>query len=81
MTRLITNLSEVDAQTKIKREIKAQMARYGISKRQLAETLEITEPGLSNILSGSKGIITKNLEQILDALGLELIVQPKSDDK
>lgn len=55
------------------------MAQLGMSQGDLAEKLHMERVNLNRILTGRSGKIPESWQRILDSLGLELIVVPKSD--
>jgi len=43
----------------------------------LAQKLGIKQPGVADLISGKRGKIPQSLVDLLDALGLEIVIQPK----
>lgn len=49
-----------------------------VTQTALAERMGITQPAVAGLVSGRRGLIPQSLINLLDALGLELVVQPKA---
>lgn len=58
--------------------IKAAMVETGVTQRELTSRLGISQSSTSERIS-HKNISVKNLTEILDILGYELVIQPKTD--
>jgi transcriptional regulator with XRE-family HTH domain len=54
------------------------MKQKGINQAELARRLDVRPQSVSQVFTGKRAVITTTLENILDALGLELVVQPKT---
>lgn len=63
----------------LKLQIKAVLKKRGLVYSDLAGVADLSEGAVRNVLGSKRGLVTKNIAVILDALGLELIVAPKSD--
>lgn len=63
----------------VRKAVKERMAQLGMSQGDLAEKLHMERVNLNRILTGRSGKIPESWQRILDSLGLELIVVPKSD--
>jgi predicted XRE-type DNA-binding protein len=61
----------------IKSQVKAHMRRGGTTQKELADKLGIRQPSVAAAL-GKTTAINQGFAEILDALGLELTVQPKT---
>lgn len=64
---------------RIREELKKQIAEKYPSKRQFALQNGLTPNYLEAVLSGEKLKVPDRFEKILDALDLELVVQPKNE--
>lgn len=53
-------------------EIRAEMARQGISQRELGERLGFTQAGVSRRLLGQKPLEVDDVERIAEALGVSM---------
>lgn len=60
----------------IRQEIRVEMARRGVSQRELARRLGVTPSALSQVVSGTRGTIPQSLLDVLAALGLTLKAVP-----
>lgn len=56
------------------------LEQRGMSKRRLAEHLEMQPSNLARLLNGRSGSVPTGWQEILDALDLELIAIPKKPD-
>lgn len=63
----------------IRSRIREEMARKGMSQRELAERLDVTPSALSQVLSGKRGTMPESLMDVLNALGLTLEAVPVKD--
>lgn len=57
--------------------VKVVLHERGMTQTQLAELTGIERPNITRLLSGAVGKTPDNWQKILDALGLEMVVQPK----
>lgn len=64
---------------RVRKAVKERMAQLGMSQGDLAEKLHMERVNLNRILTGRSGKIPESWQRILDSLGLELTVVPKSD--
>lgn len=62
----------------IRLQIKMELLRRGMSQRELASELGMKPQYLAQMLSGRVSMVPARWQQILEALGLELCVRPKS---
>ena len=62
----------------IKRAMREKMAKDGISQSELARRLGIKQPSVAALLSPDRAKVPESLLNGLDALDLELVVQPKA---
>jgi AraC-like DNA-binding protein len=65
---------------KIVRTVKAKMEADGISQGALARQLGMQRSNLARLVNRRAGDIPRRWQEILDALGLELIAVPKEDE-
>jgi predicted XRE-type DNA-binding protein len=68
----------MDTNQRIKSAMRQKMAKDGISQSELAQRLGIKQPSVAALLSPNKAKVPESLLNGLDALGLELVVQPKN---
>lgn len=54
------------------------MKEKGLTQAALAERLGVKQPSVADILTGRRGRQPESLLNLLDAVGLELPIQPKS---
>ena len=62
----------------IREMVRESMNQQGISTYRLAQLTEIEQPNVTRLLKGRSGNIPDSWQKILDALDLELVVQPKA---
>lgn len=62
----------------IREMVRESMNQQGISTYRLAQLTEIEQPNVTRLLKGRSGKIPDSWQKILDALDLELVVQPKA---
>ena len=67
----------MDANEKIRSQIASYMKSQSVTQVDVARQLGITPQSVSQVLRGDRSHIRKPLLDILDTLGLELVVQPK----
>ena len=53
----------------------------GWNQQQLADQLGVSKSAVAQLLGGSYGRVPSSLLEALDALGLEVTVQPKADQQ
>ena len=74
-------LANMDEET-VLRQIKVHMAAAGISQLELGRRIapESKNPGqsINQYLTGRRSLFTGTGRDILDALGLEVVIQPKA---
>ncbi len=62
----------------IRDTLKRTMREQGLTQAALAERLGIKQPSVADILTGRRGRQPESLLNLLDAVGLELTIQPKT---
>lgn len=67
-----------NADKAIRDTVKRVMHEEGLTQAALAERLGVKQPSVADILSGRRGRQPESLLNLLDALGLELTVTPKT---
>lgn len=72
--------SEVDNDAKIRAQLLERMAEKGARQADLARQLGVSPQALSQILKGDRGKLPSSLVAVLDALDVELTVQPKGNN-
>jgi ribosome-binding protein aMBF1 (putative translation factor) len=60
--------------------IRQAMSEQGLTHASLAQRLGIKAPSVTRIITGKTGIIPQSLIDVLEALSLELTVQPSSGE-
>lgn len=61
--------------------VKESLWTRGISQRDLARLVGLTEGGISRFLSGQREASFETIDKMMDALGLEIVIRPRSDAK
>ncbi|WP_264775622.1 helix-turn-helix domain-containing protein [Deinococcus aetherius] len=61
----------------VREQVLEEMQRKGINRQQLAEMIDMNPQYLWDMLAGKRSNIPQRWQDILDALGLEIVVQPK----
>ena len=61
---------------RIRAAILEHMREQQVTRADLARQLGVTHQAVSNVLSGRSGFIPKSLENIITALGLQLVILP-----
>jgi len=71
-------LSETDSRIRdgLRQAIERQIPR--LTQLELANKLGIKQPSVAELLSGKRGRIPQSLIDLADALGLEIVIQPKA---
>lgn len=69
----------MDVNQQIRAVIKDEMKSQELTQVELAKRLGIKPPSLNQVMTGERGRIPPSLLTVLDALGLELVAQPKRD--
>jgi plasmid maintenance system antidote protein VapI len=54
--------------------IRRAMLEQGLTQQDLADTLEVRQPTISDILNGRQGILTPTARRLLERLNLKVIV-------
>lgn len=70
-----------DREQKLINAVQAELAARGMSKSDLARRLGVARQNVQTYLAGQRGIVAGPFLDMLDALGLELEVRPKSISK
>ncbi|WP_234009015.1 helix-turn-helix domain-containing protein [Deinococcus sp. NW-56] len=70
-------LSPVDQRIREAMRLAMEMRSPRLTQAVLAERLGISQPAVAALLSGRRGQIPQSLVDLLEALDLELTVQPK----
>ena len=55
------------------------MAEQGVTQAELAERLGVKQPSVAQVLSPNAAKIPQSLIDVLNELGLELVVKPKRE--
>jgi transcriptional regulator with XRE-family HTH domain len=61
--------------------VKETLWERGISQRDLARLVDLTEGGISRFLSGQREASYPTIDKLMDALGLEIVIRPRRDAK
>jgi transcriptional regulator with XRE-family HTH domain len=61
--------------------VKEALWTRGISQRELARLVELTEGGISRFLSGQREASYPTIDKMMDALGLEIVIRPRRSAK
>ncbi len=61
--------------------VKETLWERGISQRDLARLVGLTEGGISRFLSGQREASFESIDKILDALELEITIRPRRSTK
>lgn len=67
----------MDLDQKLRQQLRAEMARQGVTQAELARRLGVQPPTVAQVVTGRRGHIPSSLVAILDELGLTLTVCPK----
>jgi ribosome-binding protein aMBF1 (putative translation factor) len=70
-------VNEVDK--KIRQAIEARMNKVGLSNAELARKMKVSPQAVGQIINGQRGRIPDSLNDLLKAIGLELVVKAKSE--
>lgn len=65
---------------KIVRTVKAKMKAEGVTQDALAKQLGMERTNLVRLVNGHVGSIPRRWQEVLDALGLELVAVPKEEE-
>ena len=71
------NMMSMGTDQKLRGQISQRMTELKISQSELARRLNISRQSANQILKGERGTIPQSLVDVLDALDLELVAQPK----
>ena len=66
-----------DTDMQIRRAIRHRMVDLELSQAQLAERMGLSRQNVYHVLRGERGKLPKSLLEMLEALGLELVVAEK----
>jgi len=61
----------------IRQAIREAMLSQGLTQAELAQKLGVKQPSVAQLISGKYGAVPASLLNALDALGLEIVIQPK----
>ena len=61
--------------------VKETLWERGISQRDLARMVGLTEGGVSRFLSGQREASFETIDKMMDALGLEIVIRPRRGAK
>lgn len=67
----------MDVTDSIRLELRLELVRQGVSRAELARRTGLTANHVSALLNGRRGRLAEAWENILDGLGLELVVRPR----
>ncbi len=62
------------------RTVKAKMKEDGVTQDALAKQLGMERTNLVRLVNGHVGSIPRRWQEVLDALGLELVAVPKEEE-
>jgi transcriptional regulator with XRE-family HTH domain len=62
----------------VKQAMKSRIRELGLTQRDLAARLSITQPSVANVLSNRGAFIPGSLLRLLEVLDLELIVEVRA---
>lgn len=60
-------------------EIRKAIRACGKSRYRLSKETGIAQSQLSRLMSGQEGVSYENLEKLIDALALEIVIRPVKD--
>ena len=63
----------------IRRDIQDRMNKLGLTQYRLAKEHGVSQALVSRLLSGERYEVSPAVLELLDVLGLELVVRPKSE--
>lgn len=63
----------------VRQAVRERMKQQSVTHEKLAELTSIQRPNVTRLLTGQSGAIPENWQKVLDALGLELVAQPKRE--
>jgi transcriptional regulator with XRE-family HTH domain len=63
---------EPDLPTHVRGEIRAQLARMGVTRFQLAARMDVSADWISRRLAGSVGATLEDVQKIADGLGIDV---------
>ncbi|MGD0596780.1 MAG: helix-turn-helix transcriptional regulator [Sedimentisphaerales bacterium] len=70
-----------DLMSKILDEIRKAIKASGKSRYRLSKDTSIPQSQLSRLMTGEKALSIESLEKLIKALGLEIIIRPKTTKK
>lgn len=62
----------------VQEAVRQELKRRKMTHGDLAHLISVERPNLTRVLTGKSGKVPKMWQEIFDALGLEIIVVPKS---
>ncbi len=68
-------------ETQLRGSIAARRKALKLSQKQVAQKLGVDQAHLSNIESGARGLSVRRLLEILNILGLELVLRDSSSSR
>ena len=58
-------------------QVRAAIEASGKTRYRIAKDTGVTQPQLSRLMSGERGLSIEALECLIDYLGMEIIIRPK----
>ena len=80
MTKETRTVAALKTDRELESKIRETMKQKGLTQVVLARQLGIKPPSVTKIITGKTGIIPQSLIDLLEALQLELTVQPSSQN-
>jgi plasmid maintenance system antidote protein VapI len=68
-----------DVDKKIRQAIEDHMNKVGLNNAELARRMKVSPQAVGQIINGQRGRIPDSLNDLLKAIGLELVVKAKSE--
>lgn len=63
----------------VRRAVRERMQEQGLTQTELGEQVGMAQPNVQRLLAGRVGTVPESWQNILDALGLELVAVPKQE--
>lgn len=63
----------------VRQAVKQRMKAQKMTQAELGEIVGMAQPHVARLLTGTVGAVPESWQKVLDALGLELVAQPKKD--
>jgi plasmid maintenance system antidote protein VapI len=70
-----------DFEEMVREVARGEMSRRGLTHAKLAEELRMARPQVTRMLSSKTRLVPEGWIRLLDALGLELTIQPKGSSR